>query len=183
MSRGFTLIEMLVVVVIIGILTTSVALTLNDHPRQNARREAQRLASLLETASSEARAGQRLLAWAAHPAGYAFLVAENTEDRSPAARWQPLMDDPLFRSRTLEDGVSFGAVSVDHQPLPPGGLLIFRRGDPPLFRIRLAANGDAGTAPIEVRGLPTGRVVVEDQRSDQPAAATVTETTTAKTSP
>lgn len=175
MSRGFTLIEMLVVVVIIGILTTTVALTLKDNPRQSARHEAQRLAALLETASSEARAGQRLLAWSFHDKGYDFFVAENTGDRSPDARWQPLTDDTLFRPRPLADGVTFDSIRVDDQPLSPGTLLVFRRGDPPLFRILLKAGThtgtDAHTATVEVRGLPTGRIVVQDNPPDDASGA------------
>lgn len=170
MMRGFTLIEMLVVVVIIGILTTTVALTLSDNPRQNTRHEAQRLASLLETANREAHAGQRRLAWSAHDKGYDFFIAESDADRHSETRWQPLTDDPLFRPRTFESGVKLGAVKVDEQTLPPGALLIFRRSDPPLFRIRLiidtktsaASSIDTQASFIELRGLPTGQVVVED---------------------
>jgi len=172
MMRGFTLIEMLVVVVIIGILTTTVALTLSDNPGQNARHEAQRLASLLETANREAHAGQRSLAWSVHEKGYDFFTAESNVDHHSETRWQPLTEDPLFRPRTFESGVKPGAVKVDEQTLPPGAMLIFRRNDPPLFSIRLiidtktrsgsSSGADTPSAFIELRGLPTGQVIIED---------------------
>lgn len=176
MARGFTLIEMLVVVVIIGILTTGVALTISDNPRQNARHEAQRLAQLLEIASHEARAGQRLLAWSAHEQGYDFFVAENNSDRTPDARWQALTDDPMFRPRTLEAGVKFGSIQVEGQPLSAGGLLIFRRGDPPLFRIQLQTTALANSAsPLEIKSLPSGRVVLEEDNATPLATPNLTD--------
>ena len=158
MQRGFTLIEMLVVVAIIGVLTTTVALTVSGSPQRAANLDAQRLATLLEAAAGEAQAGRRQLAWTASQDGYDFLAADNSLERTP--RWQPLCEDETFHGRRLDTAVRIARVEVDGQPLPPGALLVFHRGDPPLFRIALEASKDAAFRPIEVRGLPTGRVTV-----------------------
>ena len=157
-GRGFTLIEMLIVVAIIGVLTTTVALTISRNPHQAAASEAKRLAVLLETAVAEAQAGRRQLAWTASQDGYDFLAAEDSLERTP--RWLPLTEDETFHPRHLDKSVRIGRIEVDGQPLPPGGLLIFRRGDPPLFRIALEASNDAAFRPFDLRGLPTGRVIV-----------------------
>ncbi len=74
-NHGFTLIEMLVVVVIIGILASTVVLGFVGSDReQNLRTEAERLAALIEMARSEAV--QRNEEWgvAINATGYQFLV-------------------------------------------------------------------------------------------------------------
>lgn len=156
--RGFTLIEMLVVVAIIGVLTTAVALTIRSDPRREAVADAQRLALLLEAAQIEAQAGRRQLAWSASPDGYGFWEAESNPDEE--RHWQPIADDAIFRARRLADGVHVGGIDIDGQPLSEGDMLIFRRNDPPLFRIVLTAGQEAPVRHFEVRGLPTGRVTV-----------------------
>ncbi len=160
-ARGFTLIEMLVVVAIMGILTTAVALSTSADPRRVATDDAKRLALLLEAAQVEAQAGRRRLAWSATPAGYDFWVAEDSLELQQS--WQPLTSDETFHTRHLAEGLHIVRIEIDGQALPAGGLLIFRRGDPPLFHIALEMSGASSTqgAPmktIELRGLPTGRV-------------------------
>ncbi|MBP9800222.1 MAG: type II secretion system protein [Sterolibacterium sp.] len=160
--RGFTLIELLIVVVIVGILTTTVALSLSHAPHAQARAEVQRLAALLEAASSEALAGQRQLAWNATPDGYEFLFAPPAIDHAP--HWQPLLEDELFHPRRFEDGLHLRQIEVEGQPLPAGSPLIFRRADPVLFDLRLDtdSSGSTGATSFRLRGLPTGQVTVEE---------------------
>ena len=67
--RGFTLIEMLIVVVIVGVLSVSVALSVAPDERRAATAESERLALLLEAALSEAQSGRRQIAWSAHGDG------------------------------------------------------------------------------------------------------------------
>lgn len=171
MQRGFTLIEMLVVAAIIGLLTTTVALTLSSNSRQAAASDARRLATLLETAIAEAQAGRRQIAWSAREGGYDFFAAEPSVDRTShtphTPRWTPLGDDETFHARQLDNGVRIARVEVDGQPLPAGGLLVLRRGDPPLFRITLEPGSNSSIRAIELRGLPTGQVQVRDEGSEE----------------
>jgi type II secretion system protein H len=172
--RGFTLIEMLVVIVIIGILSTTVALSITPSPRRALRTEATRLATLLETANAEALAGQRQLAWAAHADGYDFLLADAASGSDNRPRWLAVDandandTNDVFRSRKLAENISIGSVEVDGQPLNPGDLLVFRRGDPPLFRIVMVLAGSKGSPPLEtaLQGLPNGRVSVTGQAQE-----------------
>jgi len=158
--RGFTLIELLVVIAIFGILTTAVALTTTPDPRRAASADAQRLALLLQAAQIEAQAGRRKLAWSvnSNADGYSFWEAENA--RTQEQHWQPLIEDERFHARRLAEGLHLTGVAIDGQLLPPGELLIFRRGDPPLFRIALEGRFSQGNQSdlIELRGQPTGRV-------------------------
>jgi len=159
-QRGFTLIELLVVIAIFGILTTAVALTTNPDPRRAAGVDAQRLALLLEAAQIETQAGRRQLAWSANvnADGYSFWEAQNSLGQEQ--RWQPLTEDERFHARRFAEGLRLTSVLIDGQPLPHGELLVFRRGDPPLFHIALEGHFSQGNPSysIELDGQPTGRV-------------------------
>jgi len=157
---GFTLIELLVVLVILGIMTTAVALSINTDPVRAATSDVKRLSLLLEAAMIEAQAGRRQLAWSADVAGYEFWEAESSNERE--RHWQPLAADERFQSHRFAAGLKIIGVANEGQALPEGALLVFRRGDPPLFRIALEGPGQAPGQPglIELRGLPTGRVEI-----------------------
>ena len=147
-GRGFTLIEMLVVLAILGILSVFVALSTTPDPRREAAAEAEKLGLLLEAALQEAQWGGRAIALSADTKGYRFLQAESER------RWQPITDDELFRPRLLPGGMGISGIEVEGQTLPPGALLIFSSADVPLFRITL--NAPQGT--LVLRSLPSGKV-------------------------
>ena len=157
-ARGFTLIELLVVLVILGVLSVAASLSIKPDPRRAALADIERLALLLETATIEAQAGGRQLAWSAQDDRYSFWEISGRGDQ----RWQPVNDDERFRARRLSEGLHIDRVEIDGQALPADALLVFRRGDPPLFRIVLitpkAADEPSGVA--ELRGMASGRVAV-----------------------
>lgn len=62
-ARGFTLIELMVVVALIAIAVGVASLALRDGSRVRLEREAERLAALLEGARAQARAGQLAVRW------------------------------------------------------------------------------------------------------------------------
>ena len=64
-QRGFTLIELMVVVAIIAIGTAGVSFALRDSSATQLEREAQRLAALLESARAQSRTSGRPVHW--HP--------------------------------------------------------------------------------------------------------------------
>ena len=157
-GRGFTLIEMLVVIAILGILSTFVALSTTPDPRRQAAVEAERLALLLEAAVQEAQWGGRAVAWSADATGYRFWQGEND------GRWQPITGNDLFRTRLLAEGMAVSGIEIEGQALPPGGLLIFSPATAPLFRIVLSA--PQGT--LILRSLPSGKVDLNlDPRAPQ----------------
>jgi len=157
---GFTLIELLVVLVILGIMTTAVALSITTDPARAVTSDVKRLSLLLEAAMIEAQAGRRQLAWSGDAAGYEFWEAESSNERE--RHWQPLAADERFQSHRFAAGLRLVRLDNEGQTLPEGALLVFRRGDPPLFRIALEAPAQASGQPgwIELRGLPTGRVEI-----------------------
>ena len=74
-ARGFTLVEVLVIVVIVGITLSLVVVNFGRDDKRVLADEAQRLGLLLEHAHDEAVASSRLLSWAADAKGYQFAVA------------------------------------------------------------------------------------------------------------
>jgi general secretion pathway protein H len=101
---GFTLLEMLVVLVIAGILISAAALSVSRNPRTDLNEQAQRLALLFETAGDEAQVRSRPISWQPVNGGYRF-------DVRTADGWRPLQDDVLA-ARRWQAGVT--GVSIQY---------------------------------------------------------------------
>ncbi len=71
-TRGFTLLELLVVVAIIAIATAGVSLALRDSRATQLEREAQRLAALLESARAQSRSSGVPVRWRPTDGGFKF---------------------------------------------------------------------------------------------------------------
>ncbi|CAG9273934.1 GspH/FimT family pseudopilin [Paraburkholderia unamae] len=128
-TAGFTLLEMLVVLLIAGILISLASLTLSRNPRTDLNEEAQRLALLFESAGDEAQVRARPIAWQPLAGGYRFDV--RTEDG-----WRPLRDD-LLGARHWEGGVTGVAISY------PGA-------DDDMHANRLVFGTEAVDVPVQV---------------------------------
>ena len=70
--KGFTLLELLVVVAIIALGTAGVAFALRDGTQSQLEREAARLSALLESARAQSRSSGVPVRWVAHPQGFRF---------------------------------------------------------------------------------------------------------------
>jgi general secretion pathway protein H len=102
-AAGFTLLEMMVVLVIAGLLVSLTAVTMTRNPRTDLNEEAQRLALLFESAGDEAQVRARPIAWQPLEGGFRF--DQRTEDG-----WRPLHDD-LLGPRQWEGGVTGVTIS------------------------------------------------------------------------
>ncbi len=70
--RGFTLLELMIVVAIVGMASAMVTFALRDSTQSQLDREAQRLVALLESARAESRATGVTLQWRATTEGFEF---------------------------------------------------------------------------------------------------------------
>jgi general secretion pathway protein H len=102
-AAGFTLLEMMVVLLIAGLLVSLTAVTMTRNPRTDLNEEAQRLALLFESAGDEAQVRARPIAWQPFEGGFRF--DQRTQDG-----WRPLRDD-LLGPRQWEGGVTGVAIS------------------------------------------------------------------------
>jgi general secretion pathway protein H len=152
-QRGFTLVELLVVLVVMGIALSMVMVQLMPDRQAPLRDEAARLALLLENAGLEARASGRMLAWSGEKNSYRFFAKKNINIYKD---WVRIDDDSLFRPRILPEGVNIGEVSVEEQVLKPGEFVLLGTNTYTVpFRIRLTS--EFGSA--SVTGKSTGDVV------------------------
>jgi general secretion pathway protein H len=100
-SSGFTLFEILVVVVIIGIITGMALISVNVLGRdRQLDEEASRLQAVLLQVRDDAMLEGRDVGLRVDGHGYDFLRYDTRYER-----WQPVTTDPLLRERTLPDGI------------------------------------------------------------------------------
>lgn len=123
-SRGFTLLEIMVVVVIIGIVLTFVTLTAGGDSRaEQMQREAERLLVLLELAQEEAVMRSEQLALRIGETDYEFMILED-------GQWASLTDDRPLRPRKLPAGIE---LRLELQDNPPPGLTAENEEQPQIF--------------------------------------------------
>jgi general secretion pathway protein H len=100
-ASGFTLLEVLVVIVIIGIITTMALVSTRvlggDHEMD---KEARRLVAVLTQAREEAMLQGRDLGLRLDAGGYDFLLYDGRIER-----WELAVEDPLLRERAFPDGL------------------------------------------------------------------------------
>lgn len=153
-SAGFTLIEILVAMAIIGVLSVMLVVVTAPGDATLARTEARRLATLLELALAEARASGRSIAWSQTQGGYAFWR------RAEDGEWTRFPDDSPYRRRSLPASTQLRNVLVDTQALAPGERIVLSQYG---LTGAIQATIAGGNASFTLRGGPLGRIV---QQSD-----------------
>lgn len=97
LARGFTLLELLIVVVIVGITLGMISYNAMPNTQQALHNEAQRIALLLQAARDEAIVRNRPVAFEADSEHYSFQVRNDTH-------WDTITDDDLMRERPFKVG-------------------------------------------------------------------------------
>jgi general secretion pathway protein H len=108
--RGFTLLELMVVLVLVGIIFSFAVLSLGgDELAETMERETRRLAALIGMASDEAVIRGEELAIHFSDDSYAFLMLRNGD-------WQPDENDRLLKTYRLPAGIQI-RLEVEGEPL------------------------------------------------------------------
>jgi general secretion pathway protein H len=95
---GFTLVELLVVLLVIGLAAGFVYARIESDPRRLLDNEARRLAAAMEHAAALAQWRNQVLGISAGGAGYNFWRRESSVEGD---RWLPLADDDVLLPRAL----------------------------------------------------------------------------------
>lgn len=150
-ARGFTLVEIMVVMLIIGITLGMVSVNAIPSPRQNLQAEASRIALLLQLARDEAIVRNRLVAFEADSDHYRFLVRNEKS-------WDPVTKDDLLRERAFK--ASPITLLIDPASAGTGNPMRITFGREPVdkpFVLTMAIGDDS----VAIRADGVGHFVVE----------------------
>ena len=159
-SGGFTLVEILVVVVIIGIITIGALLSMSFiGPDRELHTEGDRIADLMNYAQEQGELQTREMGLYCTDHSYKFLAFDARRNL-----WVPIDDDDALRTRTLPDALRLQLVvegrdvvllsPTDEQKkkILPADLqphiMIFSNGDLTSFKLTLARDGTDQTVTL-----------------------------------
>jgi len=109
-QHGFTLLELMVVLVIIGVILSFATLsTGGDSRAEQMQREARRLIALIDMASEQAILRSEQLAIRFGDVDYEFMLLR-------AGKWVALEDDGLLRARELPKGIELRLELEENAP-------------------------------------------------------------------
>lgn len=151
-QRGFTLIEIVVVMLVIGIVLSIVSVNLSPDRETPVRDEARRFALLLQTAQQEAILQGKVLAVVLEREGYAFQILNEKLE------FKPLDGDAVLRPRPLLPDIVISGVDIEGAPenkdAQPPRLILLPTGELPAFTVTFSR----GDIRWQVEGVLTGKI-------------------------
>lgn len=150
--RGFTLLEMLVVLVLASIMLSMVAINFFPDEQRALHDEGERLAYLLEQSGKSARIGGQPLAWSASGREHRFWK------KNKQGEWRRVEQDDLLHSRTLPGDMRVTLVNIADKPAQAVDMVALSPElGAPEFELRLS--GETRSLRLIGDGLGNVRVV------------------------
>jgi len=171
-QRGFTLIEVLLVVVVIGVVMGITVISLNpEDPARRLLRERDRLQAQIQYARLLAESDQIEVGIHLRAEGYEFLQFRQSDQR-----WLPLQDDPALKPGKAQ-GVDFSWRDGDAAAAQAGvggkpragsqpDLMLLSSGEATPGVIRLSSLDDRRVAPLELSVTDLGDAYPSEDAPD-----------------
>jgi len=144
-AQGFTLLELLVVIIIVGVMVSAVSLTVGGGETRKLSDEAQRITALIDIASQEAILNGREMAMQLATDGYQFLIFDEESQE-----WQPIEGDTL-RPRQMPEGIELSILVEGQEQKEDQQKSIF--GEPQPSRIWILSSGEMSPFSLTLRML------------------------------
>lgn len=156
---GFTLIEMLVVLMLMGLLLGLVSVSLQIDDRGRLGVEAERLTQLLNLAATESRLAGKPIRWTAEPASYRFWRQQAD------GNWIEIHDNNSLRQRKLPDGITISALRRESSGGSHGKMWLqfIPYASPEIFTIEMVS----GEHHVQISSSVLGDVHVEPETTEQ----------------
>ena len=152
-ARGFTLLEILVVIAILAIATAAVSLAFTGSDADAAMREARRFAGALEHAATRAQARAETLGVSAQGNAWRFWRRD-----ADTGRWQVLAEpDDILAPHALPDGMSVRPVTYAGREIEAATIVPLRatgRNEPASFELA------ARDATVTLSTDPLNRIAI-----------------------
>jgi general secretion pathway protein H len=132
LARGFTLLELLVVLAIVAIAAGAASLSLRDSSATALERDAQRLAAILEAGRSQSRTTGLVLRWQPNAEGFAMLDAGADPKAKP--KTTPWLSEGIIAQ--IDNPT--GAVLLGPEPMIPAQAITLRLEE---RQIRVSTDG------------------------------------------
>lgn len=134
-AAGFTLIEVMVVLVIMGVMATGISLGIDSLRGRDADQALKRLRLVLEASADRASVRGRPIAIELLPDGYRFAALDADDN------WRPLIDPPVFTERTLPAGLAWAGLRLDGQAEASAAPRLQFGTQAPEYELRVATPG------------------------------------------
>jgi len=160
-ARGFTLMELMVVMVIIGLVTASVLIKFRGNTRDTQLdQEAQRLDALFDYVREQAELQTRDYGFRINETGYSFVVFDVLGNQ-----WRPVDEDDALRERGLPPGLKSELV-VEGRKVVLTRKKKEKELDDFAPQVMIFANGDVSSFELAVQREETdqiARLYTDDQ--------------------
>ena len=139
-QRGFTLIELMVVVLIVALASGMVAFSLRDTQGIALEREGQRLAAMLEYARAQSRLQGTPVRWRATPQGFALEGLNKPVPEQPWLSEDTRVLDVLPRNPAI-DPATLASLALGPEPVLAPQSVLLGSGQKPGNTVRVATDG------------------------------------------
>jgi len=138
-QSGFTLIEIIVVLIIISVVLTVATISIGDPQVKRMRQTSERFTALIQLAKEQAIFNSQEYALSVWDSGYAFYTLDQQG-------WVLLTDDKIFRGRTLPEG-------VEHELFLDGIKVVLSNEDKNKPQIYITSDGEVSPFQLNITDL------------------------------